>query len=308
MTREKIAVVVPVLNGGRVWRRCAEALSLQTGCSFQVLVVDSGSGDGSAELAAEFGFHLLRINKNEFDHGGTRQRAAQMFNESEVIVYLTQDSVLERPSALARLVSVFDDPRVGTAYGRQLPRKEAGPIEAHARLFNYPAQSSRRTLDDVPRFGVKTAFTSNSFAAYRTEALFAVGGFPERLILSEDAVVAARMLKAGWAISYVSDARVHHSHGYTLSQEFKRYFDIGVFHCEQPWILNEFGKPEGEGVRYVHSEMTYLLRKAPLLIPSAVARTAAKLVGYKLGQRYRRLPPALRRTLSMHRGYWNQCD
>jgi rhamnosyltransferase len=71
----------------------------------------------------------------------------------------------------------------------------------------------------------------------------AVAGFPEKLILGEDMVVAARMLQAGWSVAYVSDAQVYHSHGYTIAQEFKRYFDIGVMHQDQAWILQEFGKP-----------------------------------------------------------------
>jgi len=308
MTRSTVSIVVPVFNGGEVWRRCAEALSRQTGCEFRTLVVDSGSVDSSTEVAVEYGFQLLEISKEEFDHGGTRQRAARILEDSEIIVYLTQDAVLEGTTSLARIVSAFDDPRVGTAYGRQLPREGAGPIEAHARLFNYPAESALKTLDDARRLGIKAAFTSNSFAAYRTTALFGVGGFPERLILAEDQVVAARMLKAGWAIAYVADACVRHSHDYSPVEEFKRYFDLGVFHRDHRWILDEFGQPEGEGVRYVMSELRYLAKRAPWAIPSAIARTAGKYAGYKLGQRYDRLPRSLWRKLSMHRRYWDRME
>lgn len=308
MTRSKISVVIPVLNGGHIWRRCVEALGQQTGCAFRTLVIDSGSVDGSAELAAEHGFELLRIGKEDFDHGGTRQQAALLLRDSEIIVYLTQDAVLEGSTSLTRILSAFDDARVGTAYGRQLPREGAAPIEAHARLFNYPAESRLKTIDDARQLGVKAAFTSNSFAAYRTEALFGVGGFPEKLILAEDMVVAARMLKAGWAIAYVAEACVRHSHDYSPVQEFKRYFDLGVFHRDHYWILEEFGQPEGEGARFVLSELKYLMKRAPWAIPSAVVRTAGKYAGYKLGQRYDHLPRSLCRKLSMHRRYWDRLD
>ena len=40
---------------------------------------------------------------------------------------------------------------------------------------------------------------------------------------------------------------VYHSHNYTVAQEFKRYFDLGVFFEKQRWLLDEFGRPEGEG-------------------------------------------------------------
>ncbi|BBM05676.1 hypothetical protein HAALTHF_27910n [Vreelandella aquamarina] len=86
---------------------------------------------------------------------------------------------------------------------------------------------------------------SNSFAAYRREALLAAGGFPEGTILSEDMMAGARLLQQGWKLAYCADACVQHSHNYTLAAEFKRYFDIGVFHHREQWLLAWLGKAEG---------------------------------------------------------------
>ena len=85
---------------------------------------------------------------------------------------------------------------------------------------------------------MKTAFNSNSFAAYRRKALKDVGGFPINTILSEDMYVTAKMLLKNWSVAYCADAKVYHSHNYTIWQEFKRYFDIGVFHAKEAWIRN----------------------------------------------------------------------
>ena len=299
-----IAVIIPTLNGGETYLRCLDALCQQDPQPDWVLIVDSGSSDGTDNAAEVMDFEVMRIAKSVFDHGGTRQMAAERLAGFDVLVYLTQDAVLASPNALAQLVAPFVDPNVGTAYGRQLPRPGANAIEAHARLFNYPARSNTRILGDKTRLGIKAAFTSNSFAAYRTKALSAVGGFPAKLILGEDMVVAARMLQAGWAVAYVAEAQVWHSHGYSVVQEFKRYFDIGVMHQDQGWILRDFGKPEGEGGRFVRSEIAYLRRHAPWLLPSAFIRTLAKYLGYKLGQRSSSLPLSIKRKLSMHRGFW----
>ncbi|RBM02293.1 rhamnosyltransferase [Acidithiobacillus ferridurans] len=306
MLAKKIAVIVPTVNGGPVWLRCLEALRPQLPQPEHVMVVDSGSTDGTDVAVLDAGFDLVRIKKDTFDHGGTRQMAAARLKDFDVLVFLTQDAVLADANALANLVAVFSESKVGTAYGRQLPRQEAGPIEAHARIFNYPSQSNVRTVADKAQLGIKAAFTSNSFAAYRTEALMAVGGFPPSLILGEDMVVAARMLQAGWAVAYVAEAQVWHSHGYSVVQEFKRYFDIGVMHQDQAWILRDFGKPEGEGGRFVRSEIAYLIRHAPWLLPSAFIRTLAKYLGYKLGQHSSSLPLSTKRKLSMHRGFWDK--
>lgn len=56
-----------------------------------------------------------------------------------------------------------------------------------------------------------------------------MGGFPEDVIGSEDAYVAARMLLGGYAVRYATTAEVYHSHDYSVLEEFRRYFDIGVF-------------------------------------------------------------------------------
>jgi rhamnosyltransferase len=299
-------VIVPVLNGGEVWRRVALSIQNQRPSPWRVLVVDSGSDDGSDQVAVDSGFELVRIAKTDFDHGGTRQMAADYCKDMPFLVYLTQDAELAGPNEMARLLAAFTDATIGCAHGRQLPRVGAGAIESHARLFNYSDHSSVRSMQDIPRYGIKAAFSSNSFAAYRHEALIAAGGFPGRLIFAEDMVVTARMLKLGWTSAYVSDALVRHSHQYSVLQELRRYFDIGVLHHDQSWILSEFGKPEGEGGRFVKSELAYLLRHAPWLIPSSAMRTFFKYFGYKLGKNYARLPKSWPQKLSMHHRYWQR--
>lgn len=301
----KVGLIVPTLNAGSFWPAWLAALQKQTRQPDRLLVIDSSSSDETVSLARTQGFEIQVIAKTEFNHGGTRQWGVMRLADMDVIVFLTQDALLADAQAIENLLTAFADPQVGTAYGRQLPHRQAGPIAAHARLFNYPDKSQLRGLQDSRRFGIKTVFTSNSFAAYRRDALMQVGGFPLHTIMNEDTLVVGKMLQAGWKIAYCADAQVFHSHDYSLKEEFKRYFDIGVFHAQTPWLQHDFGGASGEGVRYVRSEMRYLLKYAPGLIPSAWIRTALKWFGYKLGGGYRRLPVAARRNLSLHKGYWD---
>lgn len=303
---QSVRVIIPVYNGGRILNDCLGALKNQKLSNMSVLVVDSGSTDGSHQLVGKHGYELLRIRKEEFDHGGTRQMAAEISSGYDIVVCLTQDAVLSGPESLFILISAFEDKEVAAAYGRQLPSKGASAIGTHARLFNYPPRSNKRTLVDKEYMSIKAAFISNSFAAYRTEALLQVGGFPSKLILGEDMVVAARILQARWSVAYVAEATVYHSHDYSVIQEFQRYFDIGVMHQDQRWLLDEFGKPEGEGKRFVISELNYLRKSAPHRIPEAIIRTFAKYAGYKMGQNHAVFPRRVRRLLSMHKGYWKR--
>lgn len=221
-------------------------------------------------------------------------------------MFLTQDAIPADEHAIERLVAAFDDPKVGVAYGRQLPQEDASLFAAHARAFNYPAESRVVTYDDRRRYGMKTAFCSNSFAAYRRTAMEAVGGFPTHTILSEDMYVTARMLQASWKSAYVADAKVYHSHNYTVLQEFHRYFDIGVFHHRERWIREAFGQAEGEGGRFVLDEVRLLMKKAPWLLPEMVVRDGMKWMGYRLGIAEDGLPRWLVRRAAMNRAFYRQ--
>jgi rhamnosyltransferase len=227
-----------------------------------------------------------------------------LFPDADILVFLTQDAELASGDAIAYLCKVFDDPEVGAAYGRQLPRREAGAIEAHARLFNYPAASQMKSAKSQETIGFKSLFFSNSFGAYRRAALQAVGGFPEDVIFGEDTVTVAHLLQHGWKIAYVADAAVLHSHGYSISQEFRRYFDIGVLHSREAATFAPFGKVSGEGKKFVKSEMAFVSRRAPHLLLSAWLRTALKLVGYRLGRKEQLMPRVLKRRVSLSPSFW----
>ena len=302
----KTRIIIPVRNGGDRWREAAAALRGAVPDPSMVAVVDSSSTDGSDALAADLGFEVERIDPRTFNHGRTRQAAVDRFCHGRVFaLFLTHDAVIEGPESLTMLLDAFSDPQVGAAYGRQLPHHNAKPFGRHSASFLYPETSDVRTLASAPRHGIRTAYISNSFAAYRISALEECGGFPSTLILGEDTHVALRMLLAGWAVSYRAAALVRHSHDYSVVQEMQRYFDFGVLHAQLPELLRELGEPEGDGVRFVRSELRYMSAAAPWRLPEVAVRNAAKYLGYRLGRGFRKLPNSMRRRLSMTKGYWD---
>jgi rhamnosyltransferase len=301
------ALIIPTLNAGNEADRLIEAIVRQTFKVDQFLVLDSQSSDATAEKFRNAGATLVEIERGNFDHGGTRQQGVALCPDADIVIFLTQDAIPADECAIGRLVeALLTEPTVGVAYGRQLPRAQADSIEAVARLFNYPAQGQVVTPKAARGMGIKASFCSNSFAAYRTKALAQVGGFPRGTIFGEDTIVAGRLLLAGWSKAYVSGAVVFHSHCYRISDEARRYFDVGVLHARESWLLDSFGRPEGEGMAFIRMQMAYLLKHAPLSMASAVLRIVVKYAAYRLGLMEARLPLNFKRRLSMSPRFWRR--
>ncbi len=301
----EISVIIPTYNAQHYLSTLLEKLRAQT-VEFELLIIDSSSTDKTIDIAQKYTDHIIIIPQSEFDHGGTRTKAAKIAS-GEIIVFLTQDALPVDNDTIEKIVTVFDDPDIGAAYGRQIPYPETSLFGKHLRSFNYPETSHRRNLQDKEKYGIKTVFLSDSFAAYRREALEKIDWIKDGLISSEDSYAGAMMLLAGYSLDYAAEAEVYHSHSYNIIQEFKRYFDIGVFYNNQEWILEKFGKAEGEGGKYVKSEFHYLLQNhAYLKVPEFFVRNGMKYFGYKLGQNYQHLPQSLITKISMHPLWWEK--
>ncbi|MBO0614173.1 MAG: hypothetical protein RL122_783 [Pseudomonadota bacterium] len=303
--RPDVAVIVLTRNAGRLWPEWLKAMQQQTVRAGRYLVIDSLSEDHTADLAAAAGLEVQRIHPRDFSHGGTRQLAAELCPDAELLVYLTQDAILKQTDSLETLLRQCDaDSHVGMVYGRHLPRLGAHLLECHARGFTYPATSSVRDRDSFKTLGYRAAFASDVYAVYRASALRSIGGFPQHIIVSEDSYVAARLLLAGWKTVYSAESTVEHSHRYTLLQVFRRYFDVGVFHASEQPLMQAVGAPDREAGTYVRSLIQYLYERQRWLLPLAAVQTLVKLIGFRLGKRYQSLPLAVCRLISVQQAYW----
>lgn len=300
----KYYIAVPTYNGGKIWKEVITSIKKYAPQNLYVLVIDSNSKDDTAANALAAGFDVDTINGADFNHGGTRNIAVEKAqHEHDIIIFMTQDAIPQQ-DFIINIIDAFKDEKVACAYGRQLPHVDANPLASHARYYNYPTKDYVCGYEDIPEMGIKTVFMSNSFSAYRISAFEKLGGFPSNTILCEDMYFTAKAVKAGFKVAYTANAVVRHSHNYTPMEEFKRYFDIGVFHADEPWIREEFGGAGGEGKRFILSELKYLLKSAPLWIPLALINNFMKILGYKIGQNYKKLPLSIVKRLSMHKRYW----
>ena len=300
----KIALVIPTYNGGDLFDKCLASIANQNIQLDQKIVFDSSSTDSTVEKATRSGFSVTTIDKAEFDHGGTRSNALKLVR-TDIVVFMTQDAILANENAISDLIRVFNDDQVDAVYGRQIPHDDANLLATHARENSYSKEDYCITInDDYPK-GFRKAFMSNSFAAYRVNELKKLGGFPSKLILGEDSYVAAKILLNDRKVAYRANAIAKHSHNYTVSEEFRRYFDTGVFHQTQSWMIEALGTVEGEGDKFAIGQLAFLWRKGayPQIVKSALV-SAAKFTGYKLGKNHTKFSTKTNIRLSMHKGYF----
>jgi rhamnosyltransferase len=125
----KVSVVVPTLNAGPEFEELLEKISIQEGdFEREVIVVDSGSTDGTVELARRYGARVHQIRKEEFNHGATRNLGVSLAR-GEYVALTVQDAVPLDERWLGAMVENFErDERVAGVYSRQIPRPDASPL------------------------------------------------------------------------------------------------------------------------------------------------------------------------------------
>ena len=234
----KISVALLTKNGGALLAECLDAVAAQRlGHPYEMIAIDSGSTDGSAEaLAADSRVRLVRIAASEFQHGRTRNLAMRVA-AGELVVFLTQDAVPAGPGWLAAFERFMQEhPEVAGAFGRQVPHPGAEALEAwevsrHFDTFRGgPVVFRRPAAHEMPAGGPERArlhFFSNVNSCIRRESWERVA-FPE-IEFGEDQAWAHDAQAAGLATGYADEAVVRHSHDYGARELFSRRYDEARF-------------------------------------------------------------------------------
>jgi glycosyltransferase involved in cell wall biosynthesis len=185
----------------------------------QIILVDSGSTDGTLEIASRFSVEVHRIEPEAFSFGrslnlGCRASTGELLVFASAHVYPVYDTWLEQ------LTAPFADPSVALAYGRQVGGDESAYSERRVFARWFPPASATR--QDHP-------FCNNANASIR-RSVWESQPYDETLTGLEDVEWAKRAMEAGFAISYVADASVVHLHDQTWSELVSRYRREAIAH------------------------------------------------------------------------------
>lgn len=305
-----IDIIIPVYKPGKSLFTLIERLEKQTLPVQNIILMNTEEKYfeqlifGTRFLEQHRRVKVYHLSKREFDHGRTRNIGVRK-SQAELFIMMTQDAMPADEYLLEELTKDLKGD-VAVSYARQLPNQECGEIERFMRKFNYPDQSGKKTLKDLPALGIKTFFCSNVCAAYRRDIFDELGGFIRHTIFNEDMIYAAAAVKSGYAVVYEAGAQVTHSHNYTNKQQFHRNFDLGVSQADHPEVFADVPS-ESEGRRIVKETKAYLKqKKLKGMIPRLYIQSACKYAGYLLGKNYRRLPRKWTIGFSMNKEYWIQ--
>lgn len=304
-----ISVVIPVKDGGDDLRRCLEALNSQAvDEEVEIVIVDSGSEDGTPELARAMGAHVHEIPAADFNHGETRNLGARLAS-GDVIVYTVDDALPVDDSLLRNLTAPLrDEPGLAATFGRHLPREGAPPHQVFYIDARYGPKPRRHTATNVGGLAVSQAMFSNVASAIRRDVLDVVP-FASDIVIAEDAEWCSRALRAGHDVAYVPTAVVRHSHIYSLGDTVKRYFDLGAA-ADRSVLSEQEGRSrsvKGSGARFVRKEIGWMWRSGYRReIPSAIAHEGARYTGFQLGSYHRFVPKRVRSRISRTSVYWSR--
>lgn len=263
MQPPEVSVIIRTFNEERFLPGLLDALTRQSFSDFETVVVDSGSYDRTADIAAAKADKLLRIEKHDFTFGHSLNAGIREAS-GRYLAIVSAHTLPVDDRWLKKLIEPFADRQTAMVYGRQMGSETSKFSET---------QDMRRTFGpkrDVlrpPRF-----FANNANSAIRKD-LWLEHPFDESLLGLEDIEWAKHWMELGYQVVYEPAAALFHIHDETWRQIRRRYYReavaarwIGVKgtrHAvsaplrEAAWLLCDWGRwlrqqtqPGSEGIGF----------------------------------------------------------
>jgi rhamnosyltransferase len=202
-----VSVILRTRNEARALPGTVAAIRTQmwpAGAAPEMIFVDSGSTDGTLQIARELGVdRSVDLSDEPFSFGRALNRGAAQA-AGDVLVALSAHARPAHDRWLEHLLRPLVDPAVGGVYGAQWPWSDAWlPVALDYRRCYRNTPLVHHTPED--------AYFSNANAALRRSVWQEIP-FDEDLPACEDQDWARRAIARGWAVAYAPEAAVYHSH------------------------------------------------------------------------------------------------
>lgn len=217
MTVPDISVVIPVKNEAAGIAACIDGILSQTIPVREILVIDSGSTDGTQDIArSRPRTRLLEIASQEFNHGDTRNLGVRE-TTGQFILFTVGDARPYDACWLEHLLAGFEAEDVAAVWGAQVvpDSLDTNPIEwfrpvSEPNLEIFRFDSTEAFTCAEPALRLAACGLDDVTALYRRSALEEIGF--RGIVYGEDVMFAIDAYSAGWALARNPAARVYHFH------------------------------------------------------------------------------------------------
>jgi rhamnosyltransferase len=214
MTDPKVSIILRSYNEGWALKETLPALAAQDYNNWELIVIDSGSTDGSVDLIRKAKpAHFEQITPREYNPSRVMNRGMTL-SQGNYCLFLNADATPQGPNWIRELSKALHDPKVAACFGRQIPRPGCQAVYAcdYDRCFGPNRESKKwRHFFSMVSSGVR-------------KDIWEKRGFLEKLQYAEDHEYTWWAKSEGYKVVYVPDAVVMHSHNYTPEQAYKRSF------------------------------------------------------------------------------------
>jgi rhamnosyltransferase len=265
-----ISIVIPVKNGDYWLENLLQKLMRQTLFpQSEIIVIDSGSTDGSIDIINRYPVRLIQIQPGEFNHGDTRNLGVREAR-GKYVVMTVQDAVPATDQWLQHFVDGFSDGKAVGLCGQQVVPHE---LDKNPVLWFRPVSAPRNTFYryDKPQDFLQLSISQqrelvgwdNVTSAYHRDILLQFP-FP-RIDFAEDIFWAREMLIKGYTLGHIDEARVFHYHHYPPRFVLPRYFSVYYFEHKAFGLSPE---PVRSVIRKILSATRILLRESAVSWPA----------------------------------------
>lgn len=278
-----IDIICPLYNAEKFIDKLHKSLLMQENVKINnIKYVLTESSDKTEDYLMMNRLNYVKLKKEEFTHSTARENAARE-SKADIIVFITQDVIIENKDWLEKLVSPIINKEAEACYSRQLTKYDN--IEKYTRECNYPDESKIKTKKDIKTLGLKTFFFSDASSAIDAKIFKKLNYYDEKeFMFNEDMYIAHKLITNGYRIKYCADSIVYHSHKFTIKQIYNRYKDSGEFFKQNLYMDNYGTTDSGAKLakyvlkRIIQEQRFGLLFRYPFDM-------AARLFGMKVGKR-----------------------
>jgi len=222
MSMKTVSVIVPAFNAAGTLDDCLAALLDQSVArsSYEIIVVDDGSLDTTADVAARYcneGVQLVR----QPNQGAASARNMGVAHAAGDLLLFTDSDCVPQPDWIERMVAAFADPETVGAKGTYLTGQR--------RLVARFVQIEYEDRYDRMRNQERIDFVDTYSAGYRRDIFQQNGGFNVAVRFVEDQEFSFRLAEKGYKLVFVPEARVSHLHDQDVFEYVERKFNIGVW-------------------------------------------------------------------------------